>query len=96
MASVQISSQEVFQYSNQLSGLNHQMQSIFEEIKARMHQIESIWQSPASRVLMEQFSQMHPVFEAYVEALEQYSVYLNQTALSYQENEQILSQGIKV
>ena len=96
MASVQISSQEVFQYSNQLSGLNHQVQSIFEEIKARMHQIESIWQSPASRALMEQFSQMNPVFEAYVEALEQYSVYLNQTALSYQENEQILSQGIKV
>lgn len=96
MSKVQISSQEVFQYANQLKTMNQQVQSIFNAVKNRMVQIESIWQSPASNKLMEQFQSLDPVFRNYVQALDQYALYLNQTATSYQENEQMLTQGIQV
>ena len=55
MANIQISSQEVFQYSAQLKGMNTQVQQIFEEIKNKVQQLESVWQSPTANKLMEQF-----------------------------------------
>ena len=96
MSSLHISSQEVFGYANQLKTMNQNVQALFHDIQKRMHQIESIWQSPASMRLMEQFQQLDPVFRSYVEALDQYAIFLDQTAQTYQENEQILSQGIQV
>lgn len=96
MANIQISSQEVFQYSGQLKGLNSQIQGVFDEIKTKVHQLESIWQSPTSNRLMEQFQSLDPVFYSYVQSLDQYAHFLQQTAQAYQENEQMLSQGVQV
>ena len=96
MANIQISSQEVFQYSAQLKGMNTQVQQIFEEIKNKVQQLESIWQSPTSNKLMEQFHSLDSVFRSYVQSLDQYAQYLQQTAQAYQENEQMLSQGVQV
>ena len=48
MANIQISSQEVFQYSAQLKGMNTQVQQIFEEIKNKVQQLESVWPSPTA------------------------------------------------
>lgn len=96
MANIQISSQEVFQYSAQLKGMNTQVQQIFEEIKNKVQQLESVWQSPTANKLMEQFHSLDPVFRSYVQSLDQYAQYLQQTAQAYQENEQMLLQGVQV
>ena len=67
---------------------------VFKEIKNKMTYIETVWNSPAGTALVEQFQSLNPVFESYVTALDQYALYLQQTAESYQENEQMLTQGI--
>lgn len=95
MSNVQISSEDVLQYANQLSSMQQQVQQIFQEIKSKMHYIEMIWSSMASRNMMIQFQSMYPVFDAYVKALGQYALYLNQTASTYAENEQMLSASIQ-
>lgn len=59
-----------------------------------MDQIQSIWDSPASQSLQSQFQSLKPVFESYVQALDDYAI-LNQTAQSYQENEQMLTSGLR-
>lgn len=94
MSQIQIASQDVFDYSAQLKSLEQDVKSLFEEIKNKMTYIESVWNSPAGAALYEQFQSLHPVFESYVTALDQYALYLQQTAQSYQENEQMLTQGI--
>lgn len=95
MSNVQISSEDVLQYANQLSSMQQQVQQTFQEIKSKMHYIEMIWSSMASRNLMIQFQSMYPVFDAYVKTLGQYALYLNQTAAVYAENEQMLSASLQ-
>lgn len=87
MNNVQISSDDVLQYANQLSMMEQEILQIFQEIKAKMTYVETIWSSPASKNLMNQFQRMYPVFDQYVQALGEYALYLNQTASSYAENE---------
>ncbi|MBP3852486.1 MAG: WXG100 family type VII secretion target [Erysipelotrichaceae bacterium] len=94
MSQIQIASQDVFDYSTQLKSLEQDVKSLFEEIKNKMTYIETVWNSPAGQALVEQFQSLNPVFESYVTALDQYALYLQQTAQSYQENEQMLTQGI--
>lgn len=87
MNNVQISSDDVLQYANQLSMMEQEILQIFQEIKSKMTYVETIWSSPASKNLMNQFQRMYPVFDQYVQALGEYALYLNQTASSYAENE---------
>lgn len=91
MNNVQISSDDVLQYANQLSMMEQEILQIFQEIKSKMNYVETVWSSPASKNLMGQFQQMYPVFDRYVQALGEYALYLNQTASSYAENEQALT-----
>ena len=87
MNNVQISSDDVLQYANQLSMMEQEILQIFQEIKSKMTYVETIWSSPTSKNLMNQFQRMYPVFDQYVQALGEYALYLNQTASSYEENE---------
>ena len=87
MNNVQISSDDVLQYANQLSMMEQEILQIFQEIKSKMTYVETVWSSPASKNLMNQFQRMYPVFDQYVQALGEYALYLNQTASSYAENE---------
>ena len=52
MNNVQISSDDVLQYANQLSMMEQEILQIFQEIKAKMTYVETIWSSPASKNLM--------------------------------------------
>ena len=94
MNNVQISSDDVLQYANQLSMMEQEIIQNFQEIKAKMTYVETIWSSPASKNLMNQFQRMYPVFDQYVQALGEYALYLNQTASSYAENEANLTAAI--
>ena len=96
MSNVQISSDDVLQYANQLSMMEQEVLQIFQEIKSKMNYVETIWSSPASKNLMTQFQQMYPIFDQYVKALGEYALYLNQTASSYAENETNLTAAINV
>lgn len=91
MNNVQISSDDVLQYANQLSMMEQEILQIFQEIKSKMTYVETIWSSPASKNLMNQFQRMYPIFDQYVQALGEYALYLNQTASSYAENEENLT-----
>ena len=55
MNNVQISSDDVLQYANQLSMMEQEILQIFQEIKSKMTYVETIWSSPASKNLMNQF-----------------------------------------
>lgn len=89
-----ISSDEVLSYSQEMKVLENEVQSIFLDVNQKMDQLQSIWDSPASQSLQSQFQSLKPVFQSYVQALDDYANFLNQTAISYQENEQILSSGL--
>ena len=73
-----ISSEDVLSYSQQMKSLEHEVQTIFQEVNQRMSQMSSVWDSPASQSLLSQFQSLRPVFDSYVQALEEYAMYLNQ------------------
>lgn len=93
--SIQISSDDVINYANQLKALEAEVSSIFNEVRNRMNNMNASWSSPASQALINQFNSLRPVFDSYVRALDDYAVYLNRTAITYQENEQTLQANIK-
>lgn len=90
---VQISSEDVKQYSNQLNTLKMEMMDIFQDIQTKMNAISSIWNSPASQKFQSEFQSMYPVFQSFVEGMDVYAHFLSQTVQSYQENENML-QGV--
>lgn len=94
MNGLMISSDEVLSYSQEMKALENEVQSIFLDVNQKMDQLQSIWDSPASQSLQSQFQSLKPVFQSYVQALDDYANFLNQTAISYQENEQILSSAL--
>lgn len=71
--------------------MEQEVVQIFQQMKNKMNHVESIWSSPASKNMMTQFQQSIPIFDQYIQALGQYATYLNQTASSYAENEQIMT-----
>lgn len=87
---VQISSEEVTNYANQLRSLKMEMVQVYEEIQSHMEALPNVWNSPASQNFLSQFQSLYPVFESFNEGLEVYAQFLAQTANSYQENEQAL------
>ena len=91
MNTIQISSEDLYQYANQLQIMEQEVVQIFQQMKNKMNHVESIWSSPASKNMMAQFQQSIPMFDQYIQALGQYAIYLNQTASSYAENEQIMT-----
>ena len=62
---------------------------------AKMNYLNGIWTSPASASLISQFQSLRPVFHSYLQAIETYVQFLQQTAASYQENEQQLASRIQ-
>ncbi len=95
MSNLQISSDQVLQYATKLKQMEQEISDLFYDVKLKMTNVEQVWNSPASKSLIQQFQSLNPVFTFYTEALDQYVIYLNQTAQLYQENEQALQQGIQ-
>ncbi|MCI9040311.1 WXG100 family type VII secretion target [Dubosiella newyorkensis] len=90
MSQLKISAADLQQYAAQLKNMEQEMNAIFLSIEAKMHDVQSFWTSPASSRLMEEFSRLHPVFDTYVQTIENHANYLSQTALAYEENETIM------
>ena len=90
MTQIQISSEDVMAYSKQVDAYANEIRTVFNEIESKMYYVESIWQSPASKYVMEQFQTLNPDMSSYLETLTRFSTYLHQTANLYQENEQNL------
>lgn len=95
MSQVFISSDDVLQFASRLQAQENQIQTIFQEVNAKMNYVNGVWTSPASLALMNQFQSLRPVFDSYIQAIESYVQYLHQTAVSYQENEQQLASRIQ-
>lgn len=95
MANVQISADDVLNYANRLKTSENQIQTVFQEVDAKMNYLNGIWTSPASASLISQFQSLRPVFHSYLQAIETYVQFLQQTAASYQENEQQLASRIQ-
>lgn len=77
MNTIQISSEDLYQYANQLQIMEQEVVQIFQQMKNKMNHVESIWSSPASKNMMTQFQQSIPIFDQYIQALGQYATYLN-------------------
>ncbi len=95
MQGLQISSEEVLQYANQLQNNSQEIQGIFHDVSLKMSNMEQVWSSPASSALIGQFHSLEPTFQSYIQALQEYAKFLKNTASLYQENEQSLSKGIQ-
>lgn len=94
MAQLLISAAELQHYASKLKTMEEEMNQNFQQIKAKMNEVESIWSSPASTRLMEEFSSLVPVFNNYVQTIENHVSYLSQTAQAYEENERMMEQNI--
>lgn len=58
---------------------------------SQMHAMESEWNSPASRAFLSEFDSIAPVSRSYVQTIENFALFLEQTAQAYEANEQALS-----
>ena len=95
MSSVNISSADIQSYANQLKQLEQEMTSVFDNIQMKMNSVQAIWHSPASTALMNEFQNMHAVFNSYSATIDNYAQYLTNTAETYQENEFMLEKSIQ-
>lgn len=91
MSQILITSDELNEVAARVEGLRGEVESIFSQIRVQMGQVQSVWQSPAGNRAWAQFEQLSPYFEQYTQLIENYCVYLRQTATAYQENESMLS-----
>lgn len=94
MEGIVITSEMLDSTATQVLNQKTQMETIFEQIKQEIRSMSSYWQSPASEAAMLQFEQLAPVFGKYVEVVNNYIVYLQQTATAYRENETALGASV--
>lgn len=94
MEGILISSETLESTASQVLNQKTQMESLFDQIKQEIRTMNSYWQSPASDAALQQFEQLAPVFGKYVEVVNNYIVYLQQTAAAYRENETALSSSV--
>lgn len=90
MSSLLVTSEDLNSFAMQIKASQSEIQSVFDQMKARMNYAAGIWQSPASSSLQEQFAGLSPVFASYIQVLENYVQYLSATAAAYAENEELL------
>lgn len=90
MNNVFVSSEDLSSFSLGLSAMSQEIEAVFGQIRNEMNYVSTIWNSPASAALQEQFAALSPSFDAYVNKLEQYAQYLMSTSMAYAENEQML------
>lgn len=95
MDRLQITSDDVQQFGNTIQSMTAQISQLLQVTHNKMMNMSGVWDSPASRSLIEQFNSCRPVFDQYTQALQEYSLYLKQTANAYQENESALQQGLR-
>lgn len=88
---IRISSQDLAARSAMMKSQLNEMRSLFSAVTARMRAMESAWSSPASRAFLAEFETLVPLFQNYCEVTEAFTLYLDQTAASYQDTEQILA-----
>lgn len=94
MEGIVITSETLESTATQVLNQKAQMESLFEQIKQEIRSMNSYWQSPASDAALQQFEQLAPTFGKYIEFVNNYIVYLQQTATAYRENETALSSGV--
>ena len=95
MAQIHVSSEDIIQYANQVRSLKEEVTQVFNDVKARMNQLQTCWSSPASQQLQAQFESLYPSFQGYVDAIESYTSYLENSANTYQENEELLRSSLQ-
>lgn len=88
MSTMLVTSEELNNFAMQIKASQNEVQSVFEQMKSRMNYAASIWQSPASSSLQEQFASLTPVFASYIQTLENYVQYLSSTAAAYRIEEE--------
>ncbi len=89
--SVHISSADVTTSAQLLQNLEEEAASLFSDIRSRMSQVQTIWNSQAGSALLERFEAFAPSFDAYLDVLRQYAGYLTQTSAEYEGNEDLLT-----
>lgn len=90
MSNILISSEELRTQAGVLRASKGEMASLFSQIQSRMRLMSIVWNSPAGNRCIEQFETLTPAFEQYIQLVENYCLYLDQTAAAYQENEEML------
>ncbi len=90
MEGVLISSDMLDATATQVLAQKTQMESLFNQISSAIRAMSAFWESPASQAAMSQFETLAPVFPKYIQLVDNYCLYLQQTAQAYRENEAAL------
>lgn len=90
MSRLNISAADLMQLSTQLKSMQSEVHGVFSQIQSKMNEVQSIWTSPAASRLMDEFQTLHPMFESYLQTIENHANYLSQTAVAYEENEALM------
>lgn len=90
MTNVFVSSDELNRYAAQVRTMKGEMEQIFSQIRQRVNTMNARWDSPAGRSAYSRFESLSPVFDQYAALVENYALFLEQTASAYTENESLL------
>lgn len=88
MNQVYVSSEELNSTAASVGVLKEEMNGLFAQMKSLIHQMSSFWDSPAARSCIAQFDSLSPVFPQYVALVDNYCLFLRQTAQAYRVEEE--------
>ncbi len=90
MEGVLISSDMLDATATQVLAQKNQMEALFNQISSAIRAMSAFWESPASQAALNQFETLAPIFPKYIQLVDNYCLYLQQTAQAYRENEAAL------
>ena len=85
---IMVNYEEVAQGASYLQQKSNDYQQMIEQIYARMHQMESIWQGSDHQAFISQLEQFRPQLQKLTGIIQEYSKYLYKSAAFYQQVQQ--------
>lgn len=87
---IRITSEELRHTGSCMRQLNRSMREHLNQIHSEMNRLSDTWQSDAGSQIRERFAAMRPAFEEYQKVIEQYVIFLDNTATNYEMAEQAI------
>lgn len=84
---INISLQEVSAIAGKIRSLNQELSLNLTDIKTSMNNLETSWQSEASKTIIANFNALAPKFENYEQIVESYAKFLDTTVTAFTETE---------
>mgnify|MGYP003297195351 CR=1 FL=1 len=91
--SIKVSTSVLKETAGKVRGINAKLDEQLASINKKMNDLESSWSSDAGRDIRANMNALKPRFEDYKKIVESYANFLDETAATYEETEQIVQQN---